>query len=444
MLPAPAADSHGSAVGWIARSIRAVGPWQLFGAALLLRLPLVWFRSPDPIHTEDMKAGLTLAKLGYLGDPFAIPTGLTAHVAPAYPALIAVVRSFSPSDQICVLFLSLIFAVVTSVNIALLPSVGRSLRLPTGAGDVAALLWLFPCYAWMELSPEHETPLIVLALLLVVATTSRLIARYPPSGAAGAALGLVTGAAAHITPAVLPVAVLMSAAAAQARGWNLRTVAIALAGALLAFGLAIAPYTLRNHRAFGEWFFMRDDLGIELAMSYGARAHATMDENAGREGTLRQHPSASVEEAEVLRDVGEVSYNHMLLRESLQWIMTHPAASLKLLAERALYLVLPRAPRWYQSVLAGVISVMALAGAAVWWRSSYSVGVRSLVAALIGYLCVYLLLEHDIRYMYPALVLESLLAGCAAVALWRIHSFRRRAGGTAGASAVTSIRGERA
>jgi hypothetical protein len=39
-----------------------------------------------------------------------------------------------------------------------------------------------------------------------------------------------------------------------------------------------------------------------------------------------------------------------------------------------------------------------------------------------GYLLVYLLVEHDIRYLYPALVLESLIAGSFAAVLlsiWR-------------------------
>lgn len=422
MLPSAAGVNDSAKVLRLLRELRA---WQLFAAALLLRLPVIWLRQPDPVHTEDVKAGLTLAKLGYLGDPFAIPTGPTAHVPPAYPALIAAVRSISPSDQFCVLCLSVIFAVVTAVNIALLPSVARSLRLPGGSGTVAALLWLLPLYAWIELSPEHETPLTVLTVLLVVTVTSRLFAMRTPSGVAAAAVGLVTGLGAHVTPTVLPVAVLMTTAAAYLRGWTLRSITIALAAAGLAFVVVVAPYTLRNHRAFGQWFLMRDDLGIELAMSYGPRAHATMSENAGPGGTLHEHPSASVQEAARLRDLGEVNYNHLLLEGTLRWIMSHPGMTLNLLAERALYLVLPQARRWYQSVWAGAISLSALVGLAMWWRSSYSVGVRSLTAALVGYLFVYALLEHDIRYMYPALVLESLLAGCAAVGLWRLQLLLR-------------------
>jgi hypothetical protein len=403
------------------RVLTELRAWQLFAVALLLRLPMIWLRHPDPIHTEDVKAGLTLAKLGYLGDPFAIPTGVTAHVPPAYPALIAALRMVSPSDASCMLLLSVAFALVTSLNIALLPWAERSLRLPRGAGTVAALLLLVPVYAWIELSPEHETPLIVLALLLVMGLTSRTITGREPSARAGAELGAVVGLAAYVTPTVLPVAVFSAAASWQTRDWDPRRILTACATAALTFLLAIAPYTLRNHHALGQWFFMRDDFGIELAMSYGPQAHATMDENSTPEGTLANHPSASVEQAAVLRSMGEVNYNHMLLRGTLQWIEANPGATLALVAERALYLVLPYAKRWYQSALAGAISLAALAGVVLWWRSSYRVGVQTVACALIGYLFIYLLLEHDIRYMYPALVLESLLAGCTAVALWRLR-----------------------
>src|SRR5579863_10170158 len=76
--------------------------WQVFLVALVVRLPVVWLR-PPPYHSENIKAGFTLARYGYLGDPFAIPTGPTAHVSPAYPTLIAAVRSLTPSDADCLL-----------------------------------------------------------------------------------------------------------------------------------------------------------------------------------------------------------------------------------------------------------------------------------------------------------------------------------------------------
>ena len=82
------------------RTLSGIRTWQVFLVALALRLPIVWLR-PLEAHAENIKAGFTLAQRGYFGDPFSIPTGPTAHVAPAYPALVAAVRSLTPSDAAC-------------------------------------------------------------------------------------------------------------------------------------------------------------------------------------------------------------------------------------------------------------------------------------------------------------------------------------------------------
>src|SRR5215469_13454286 len=72
--------------------------WHILVLAFALRLPLVWLRRPS-MHTESINAGFTLAQHGYLGDPYPIiATGPTAHLAPAYPLIVAAVRSITPSD----------------------------------------------------------------------------------------------------------------------------------------------------------------------------------------------------------------------------------------------------------------------------------------------------------------------------------------------------------
>jgi hypothetical protein len=112
-----------------------------------------------------------------------------------------------------------------------------------------------------------------------------------------------------------------------------------------------------------------------------------------------------------------VAYNHRLEQTAVAWIRTHPRAFLSLLVKRAAYMVVPESPHWYQSVIAGFVSLAAIAGVVLLWRSPYRLGVRCLAAALFGYLGVYLLVEHDIRYLYPALLLESLLAGSLVVVI---------------------------
>ncbi|MBV9316696.1 MAG: hypothetical protein JOZ34_04460 [Gammaproteobacteria bacterium] len=401
--------------------LSGIRTWQVFALALALRLPIAWLR-PLEAHAENIKSGFTLGLHGYLGDPFAIPTGPTAHVAPAYPALVAAVRSITPSDSACMHTLSVIMAVVSACNIAALLPVSRALRLPRAAGTIAALLWLMPVFAWIEVSAEFETPLTVAALLALMTLVARTIEREPATIGTGARLGLAVGLAAYVTPTVLPAITFATLAAARLARWSIRSVLAVGVGAAVLFTVAVSPYTLRNHQVFGEWFLMRDDFGLELAISNGPNARATKDENTDLEGSvLNRHPSASRTSAALVKELGEVHYNHLMQRTAVAWIKANPAEFMALVAQRAGYMLLPRSLRWSQTIIAGLISMMTIAGCVLLWDSRYRFGIQCLTAAVVGYLLVYLLIEHDIRYMYPALFLESLIAGSFLAVLGRIR-----------------------
>lgn len=399
------------------KAARHVRSWQVFLVALAVRLPVVWLR-PPPYHSENIKAGFTLARYGYLGDPFAIPTGPTAHVSPAYPTLIAAVRSLTPSDADCLLVCSLIFAAVSAANVAALVPVARALRLPQRAGWIATAIFLLPWFAFVEVSGEHETPLTLAALLALLSVIARCMRAQLPSKVSAAGLGLATGVAAYFTPLALPVATCASLAVLPWRKWKPRRSLLVLTAAALVCLLAISPYTLRNHRDFGSWIVMRDNFGIELAVSNGPGAGVTKEQN--RPHFLRQHPFVRVDQARLIRTLGEVAYNRRLERTTFAWIDTHPRLFFSLFGQRAEYLVFPYTPRLYQRLISAGVSVLAIAACLLLWRSRYQFGVRCLAAALLGYLPVYLLVQHDIRYLYPAIVLESLLAGCCVVALLQV------------------------
>ena len=57
--------------------------WRVvFVTALTLHLAALAVRSTPYTRTENLRAGITLAEKGYLGDPFNRPTGPTAHLSP--------------------------------------------------------------------------------------------------------------------------------------------------------------------------------------------------------------------------------------------------------------------------------------------------------------------------------------------------------------------------
>jgi len=408
------------------RVITRIRAWQVFIVSLTLRLVANRVRGGQPVvYTENLKAGFTLAKHGYLGDPFRLPTGPTAHLSPAYPVLVAAVRGLTPSDAICVRVLSIVLAVVTSANIAALVPVSRALGLPRGSGAIAAIIWVIPCFFWIELSAEHETPLTVLALLALVTVIVHTAGTARATLATGAKLGLVAGVAAYFTPLTLPAGALTTVVAARLCRWSVRGWLITFTAALFSFAVVIAPYTLRNYRDFGAWFFMRDNFGLELAVSNGPTARATMDENEEAGGSMTDHPFHSKRGAEELRSVGEIAYNHQRERAAFDWIESQPRAFLTLVIQRAGYLVLPYSNRPSQIAVAGGIALAAIAGGVLLWRSRYRFGIQCLTGALAGYLFVYLIVQQQMRYTYPALFLESLIVGSGVAVLLRRFSDRR-------------------
>ncbi len=410
---------HGLGVAaW--RVLTRIRTWQIFAAALALRLPLVWLRPPT-MHTENIRAGFTLAERGYLGDPFVLPTGVTAHVSPAYPAFVAAVHSITPSDDACLHVVAVILSVVTSCNIAALLPVSRALNLPPASGTLAALLWLTPLFSWIEMSGEHETPFTVAALLALVTIVTRTIRTGRPSFGTGAWLGLTAGMAAYFTPTVVPMTALATLMGARVAHWRMKGLVAVIAGGSLAFTAVVLPYTLRNHHVFGQWFLMRDNFGLELGMSNGPDASAASAENV----RLRHHPFTSLAAAAEVRELGELGYNHRMQRAATDWIKDNPRAFLELVAARAWYMVFPYSARWAQRVVGALSCLMAIAGCVLLWRSRYRVGIQCLAAAIGGYLLVYLVIEHDMRYMYPAFFLESLIAGSFVAVVVRLTRLKR-------------------
>jgi hypothetical protein len=67
--------------------------WIIFAAGLITRGLVVFITRPylDLQRFEMERAAISLAQTGVLGNPYAIPTGPTAHVAPLYAGLLATI-----------------------------------------------------------------------------------------------------------------------------------------------------------------------------------------------------------------------------------------------------------------------------------------------------------------------------------------------------------------
>jgi len=385
--------------------------WRVvFVAALALHLAALAVRHTSYTRTENLRAGVTLAEKGYLGDPFIRPTGPTAHVSPVYPVVVAAVQSVTHDEPRTVTILSIIGAIVSACNVAMLLPLARRMRLPPGAGVLAALVWVAPLFAWIELGGEHETTFTTAAVLGTLLVVFSMLSRAELAARDGAMLGAVTGVAAHFSPLLLPMVVGAMTLGGLARWRALRlrpTFVVAFVAALV---VVVTPYTIRNRVVMGSTFFIRDNLGLELAVSNADDARPTAEANAQPGSAMDRHPFISVDAAERMRAMGEVAYNKSRMREALAWIESHPSGFLTLTAQRAGYLLVPYSRRSYQRAIATVLTIGLLVGLVALWRAGERVTVAAVVGALAGYQVIYLFVQHDVRYVYSMLWLESLVA----------------------------------
>jgi len=385
--------------------------WRLvFVASLALHLGALAVRRASFTRTENLAVGFTLAEKGYLGDPFLQPTGPTAHISPVYPVVVGAVHSVTRNETRTVTMLSLIGALVSACSAVMLIPLARRMHLPEGSGVLAALLWSVPLFAWIELGGEHETVFTTAAVLATLLVLFSLLDRPELSARQGGVLGGVTGAAAHFSPLLLPMVVVATTLGALARWRSLRVRPGFVVGFAAVLLIVVAPYTIRNRLVMGSTFFIRDNLGLELAVSNADDAQSLAEKNFIPGAAMDRHPFRSAVEDARLRAMGEVAYNRSRQREALAWIGSHPMEFMRLTAQRAGYLLFPFSRRPYQRVIAAMLTFGALVGLVLLWRSGQRVTVAIVAGAIAAYEVIYLFVQHDVRYVYPMLWVQSLVA----------------------------------
>jgi hypothetical protein len=119
----------------------------IVGSAVALRV-LYWWATFDPAQqpsSELLNVARSVALTGHFADPYAVPTGPTAHVPPAYPLLLAATSKLLGGET-AIGWLARIFSLTCAGAVwALMPAAAERLRLPRPAGALAGYmgaLWL--------------------------------------------------------------------------------------------------------------------------------------------------------------------------------------------------------------------------------------------------------------------------------------------------------------
>jgi hypothetical protein len=374
----------------------------ILGVAIATRLAVIFaagFGGGPLYFAEVERVANSLVTQHIFGNPYAVPTGPTAHLAPVYPWLVSLLFRLFGAGRLGALSVFLFNAASASVQYALLVVLALACGLSPRPGILAGAVGaLFPLHPLVEVD-GWEASFVGMCWVAVLALTLHWWRRSPASGLYAVLAGLCWGLLMLAAPQMLAVfaAVMILYFLVVPRG-TLGRSALALSAAVL----ILLPWVIRNERTFGRLFFIRSNFGLELSMSNHDGAHPLLVQEMYSDGTnnfhKRRHPASSVPEAQLVQRMGEVNYNHWRFEEASQWIKTHPRAFLRLTAHRFWYFWFGF--RWYKTLILFPLVLAALLGLIRLFR------VEPLAAWLFAacwtmFPLVYYCVNFDSRYAYP-------------------------------------------
>lgn len=350
---------------------------------------------------EPLDIAKSLATRGTFSDPFqTLATGPTAHCAPLYPAYLALILKVFGNGSTAVGVHMWIGLLMLAAQLSILPWLTKYLGLGFWTGVVAALAWV-GCGTPPGVLEEQT-----FAGLLVTLATFQMQSSFTEEMSVGklTLAGITWGALLLLQTAavlILPFWILLLHYRSRV---SLRQKTVL---ALLPLVL-VMPWIVRNFVVFHRPVFVRDNLGLELAVSNNACASALFEVNWIDGCFALFHPNENFEEALKVRQMGEVEYNRARMREAISWIKSNPKAFAVLSVRRSGEFWFPQnsvSPSdgviLYPRVLAA-FTLLSIPGLFFMWRnariSSYVAGLWLLFFPLIYYFVHFMA-----RYRYPIL-----------------------------------------
>ncbi len=403
---------------WSAASSFKLG-LRIFLIALVVRLAFMVVFHPyrDLTRFELERTALSLAQTGVYGNPYAAPTGPTAHVSPGYTLILAGLFRVFGTGIPAEIVKELLASSVSSLVCALLPAAARVLGIDVRAGILAGLASaLYPATPLVQIDGDWEAPYTALALIFVAMLTVRLWTEQRLSGRTALLHGLVWGVALLFVSALLTMFVVFVIAGVYfCREAGLRKY-LAFAGLeVLVVALCLAPWAIRNDRALGSPILTRSNLGLELRVSNNDLASPDQHINSIDGVYDKYHPLQNVGEAIKVRQLGEVAYNQQAGEQAKEWIRTHPIRFLELCLGRVRCFWLyqdPTSPM--KTLFLNATVLLGLAGLVGIFRAAPVTGVVAMLILLIYPLPNYLI-QVGLRQEYPIEWLMTLLTGALIV-----------------------------
>ena len=299
-------------VAYLARH-RSAAFLAIFSLSFIIRFSILLCVPREQILStgEATRIANALIEKGQFADPYALPTGPTAHTTPFFPVLAAGIYAVFGTGYRGSFALCLLVIFSYSLLYALYPAFASAFGFPYAAGLIAGVASaLVPVKRSAEVFRGWEEPYAAMALAFLLFLT---VKRWnsPKRDATGAVFfGLCWGAALYISFGLFAILVGLlivdGLARRQPKIWRDACLT------MVAVAAVTAPWILRNHRQLHGWTLMRDNLGLEL--SYANRDHAEPSSTLlNADPASRSLRSDSLAVAREVKSVGAVSYTHLTL-----------------------------------------------------------------------------------------------------------------------------------
>ncbi|MCS6954520.1 MAG: hypothetical protein RMK57_12735 [Bryobacterales bacterium] len=303
-------------------------------------------------------------------------------------------------------FAAIVFnGVLAALTYAFLPLVAAKAGLPVIVGLSAGLIGaLVPMRLLTELGlTAGGVQLRALCWILLHLLTFLWYRESPVPAARWLAYGVCWGLAFHADPALLPVYLVWLAILASRQPRPANAIVLAVVGSVL----ALLPWTLRNRSELGGWFFVRSNLGMELALSFNDLAHAIIAYEIVPHDARRfrhwmdLHPIGSEYQRARIRAMGELAYDRARLQEAWDWIRRNPKRTASLIVERVRYFwFYPGMTRPWRKLLLYPMVAVAVLGL-VLMRRHHRLAALLFLADCLAYPLTYYVIQVSGRYRYP-------------------------------------------
>ena len=376
----------------------------------------------SPLRGESHNVAISLATTGRFADPFGYPSGPTAHIGMLTPLPSALVYWLFGGDSPYAEFILYCWgAFLVCLSIWLCWRLMVVLDAPRAARLVAvAVAALAPLQFHTEMNENRNmeinlaTVVFIWTLLKLAESDVNLLTRRSLVliGASTGFLFILNSASG--LGAILSAALFHKLRVPSRQWWIAPLFMVLVGGSLAGF------WAERNMRELGAPIFLRDNLGLELALSNYSGALNPTDPSAAYLTRMKEiHPIPMVA-AELDEKGGEVAYYHALGQQVRDWIAAHPWEFLSLCGRRFIDFFLP--PRWFWSPFFGdpahlialrqlVVWAAALGGLATLFvmaprRRPYAY----ILVALLGCSLPYIVVQPILRYRY---MISTVLIFCA-------------------------------